>query len=131
MEKRLKTDYVNIEFYNNLCSEAEIPIRDFGKLTAKIMEERENTLLKFPDAYNFRVSITFREERCYEYQCDAGWMDIALYFDRLETDKEFEKRTKETEESEHRAAALLEADKQNRISEAKKLLEENGYVVAR
>ena len=58
-------------------------------------------------------------------------MDIDLYFERLETDVEFEKRKKDAEESERNAAAMLEADKQNRIAEAKKLLEENGYVVAR
>lgn len=132
MEKKRKSDSVSLELFEDLWSgDVEVPFEDFVSTSVRVEKIKEEVLSSYPDADNFKVVFSFKEAVNYERYVDFGWLKVELVFDRTETDDEFEERKRLAMDGERGGGVLLEADRQNRIAEAKRLLEENGYVVVR
>ena len=133
MEKQRITKTIPIKHIGDLyLDRAEFSPEEFGAINESIQSiVRTMAETRYPDASDFTVAVEFQGETCTERDSTPGYIEISLEYDRYETDEEFEERKAEDEEAERRARELDECAKRLRIAEAKKLLEDEGWVVAR
>jgi len=133
MDKQRITKTIPIKYIGDLyLDRVEFSPEEFDAINENIQSiVRTMRETRYPDASDFIVAVEFQEETCTERDSMPGYMEISLEYDRYETDDEFEERKAEAEEAERSARELDECAKMLRIAEAKKLLEDEGWVVAR